>query len=118
MSHYMQMYKNNKQSIMDIDNASNSSKSSIDELTRRQHKRKKTVKETKKTRNLRDTTIESFVDKKRERRTLFEESQGKRRSGILPKETWNETTTTSTTYGKSTTTVTRTVVTMFSRNRK
>eukprot|EP00957_Ditylum_brightwellii_P019523 1472571-Ditylum_brightwellii.AAC.1 len=42
MPHYMQMCKNNKQSIFNIDNTSSSSKSSSNELTRRQHKRKKT----------------------------------------------------------------------------
>eukprot|EP00957_Ditylum_brightwellii_P131095 9999819-Ditylum_brightwellii.AAC.1 len=59
---------------------SNSRKSSNNELTRRQHKCKKKIKETKKARNLRDTTIESFFNKKREGRSYLK--RVKRKGGV------------------------------------
>eukprot|EP00957_Ditylum_brightwellii_P143526 10934758-Ditylum_brightwellii.AAC.1 len=73
MPQYVQIKENNKQSIIKITNASGSRKLSSHELTRRQHKRKKTIK----ARNLRDTTIESYFNKKRVGKNLFEESQQK-----------------------------------------
>eukprot|EP00957_Ditylum_brightwellii_P046159 3502271-Ditylum_brightwellii.AAC.1 len=86
--------------------ASNSSKSSSNESTIRQHKRNKAIK----ARNLRNTTVELYFNKKRGGR-LYLKRVRKKRSRILPEETWNKTATTSTSDGKSKTTVTKTAIT-------
>eukprot|EP00957_Ditylum_brightwellii_P118144 9010326-Ditylum_brightwellii.AAC.1 len=61
MPQYVQIKENNRQNIIEMNNANNSSESSSNESKRRQHKCKNTIK----AKNLRDTVIESYSKKKR-----------------------------------------------------